>query len=350
MWYSINFKDNLISVKNNTTDEVYITVSINESCNDVFEEVIPKSLVDFEEQFKLPLRDGLYRVVVDRVIDNFLIETDEYIYPYYGELLNTIIEETQYFLCGCECENCDDNCNKNEKTYLSLILKMFSYYTLLHSYYPRFYETIFKCLRCSILDINKCILINEKVIGESQNEELFKKLVSSLYTAFYLAEYYNTDDKEYIDNKFKFDKIKKCILVTNTDMECITKQIENNMGIFQVTFDRYDNKPPTEVGDYSTGAGNRAVLTINPNMFTSLTTPVYADPENDAAQAVRIDSLATNGAVLKLGGTPVTVGQVILMTTIASGTLTLEGPNQDAVAVSTFTFSVRDVGSMQFTS
>ena len=122
------------------------------------------------------------------------------------------------------------------------------------------------------------------------------------------------------------------------------------MGIFQVTFDAYINRPPSEVGDYSTTAGNRATLVLTPAMFTTLTTPVYADPEGDAAQAVRIDSLATNGATLMLGSNPVTVGQVITMTTIAGGTLTLQGPNQDAVAVSTFNFSVRDVGSMQFTS
>ena len=352
MWYNINFKDNLIKIKNPSgTDEVYITISITETCDEsVFQEVIERTLVDFEEQFKLPERDGLYKVLIQRVVNGTVIEDSEMLYPYYGQLLATIIDEMEYFLCDCDCVNCGDNCNKDEKTYLSLMLKMFSYYTLLYKYYPRFYDAVFKCLNCSILDITKCVLLNEKVTGDTENSELFKKIVSSMYTAFYYAEYYNTSDKAYISAKFKYDKIKKCIAVTNTDTECIINQIENNMGIFQVIFDKYINQPPDVVGDYSTTAGNRAVFTITPGMFTNLTTPPYHDPENDAAQAIRVDSLPTNGATLMLGSNPVTIGAIIVMNTIAGGALSLHGPNQDALASCTWTFSVRDTGSMTFVS
>lgn len=352
MWYNINFKDNLINVRNpSATDEIYVTVSITETCDEsVFEEVIDRTLVDFEHQFKLPDRDGLYKVLVQRVIDNTVLEESEMLYPYYGQLLETIIDDMEHFLCNCNCVDCGEDCNKDEKTYLSLLLKAFSYYTLLYKYYPRFYDAVFKCLNCSILDVTKCVLLNEKVTGNTENSELFKKIVSSMYVSFYYAEYYNTTDKAYINAKFKYDKIKKCIAITNADTECITNQIENNMGIFQVTFDRYINLPPSEVGDYSATAANRAVFPITPAMFTSLTTPPYSDPENDPAQAVRIDSLPTNGATLMLGSNPVTVGAIILISTIAGGTLSLHGPNQDALATCTFTFSVRDTGSMQFVS
>lgn len=352
MWYNINFKDNLITIKNpSATDEIYVTISITETCDEsIYQEVIQRTLVDFEEQFRLPDRDGLYKVLVQRVIEGTVIEDSEMLYPYYGQLLGTIIDEMEYFLCDCDCINCGNDCNKDEKTYLSLMLKMFSYYTLLYKYYPRFYDAVFKCLNCSILDITKCVLLNEKVTGDTENSNLFKKIVSSMYTAFYYAEYYNTTDKAYINAKFKYDKIKKCIAVTNTDTECIINQIENNMGIFQVTFDRYINQPPDVIGDYSATAGNRAIFNITPGMFTNLTTPPYHDPENDPGQAVRVDSLPTNGATLMLGSNPVTVGAIILMSTIAGGTLSLHGPNQDALAACTWTFSVRDTGSMTFVS
>lgn len=352
MWYNINFKDNLIDVKNNSaTEEVYVTISITETCDEsVFETVIEPTLVDFEHQFKLPDRDGLYKIVVHRVYANTIIEGSEMIYPYYGRLLESIIDEVEYFLCDCDCVNCDDDCNKDEKTYLSLMLKAFSYYTLLYKYYPRFYDAVFKCTNCNILDITNCVLINERVTGETENGELFKKIISSMYLAFYYAESYNTSDKAYINAKFKYDKLKKCIEITNTNTECITTQIENNMGIFQVTFDRYNNQPPSNVGDYSAQTGNRAIYNITPAMFTNLTTPPYTDPENDPAQAVRIDTLPTNGAVLMIGANPVTVGSVILISTIAGGTLSLQGPDVDALTTCTFTFSVRDTGSMQFVS
>lgn len=355
MWYNLTIVDNEITVRNLQADDlVQVTIYVSENCSDDYREVIKPYLVDFEKTRKLPLIDGTYRIKIDRItIDgNTLIETKEYLYPYFGMLLNSIIVDLEYFLCGCTCKDCDD-CHEDEKSALSIMVKAFSYYTLLYKYYSRFYDAVFKCLDCSILEINSCILRNEKFLGKTDTNDLLKKILTGFYTAFYYAEYYNatTDEaKDKINKKFKADKIFKCIKTTNSEIDCITKQIENNMGIFQITFDAYKNRPPSEVGDYSTTAGNRAVLTITPQMFTTLTVPAYADPEGDAAQAVRIDSLATNGATLMLGSNPVTVGQIITMTTIAGGTLTLVGPNQDAVATSTFNFSVRDVGSMQFVS
>ena len=122
------------------------------------------------------------------------------------------------------------------------------------------------------------------------------------------------------------------------------------MANFTINFQAYVNLPPSQVGNYTTTQANRSTLTITPAMFTTSTTPPYSDPENDAAQAVRIDTLPTNGAILRLDGTAVTANQVIVMTDITANKLTLAGPTVDVLATCVFTFSVRDVGSMQFTS
>lgn len=353
MWYNIKFKDNLINVKNlSATDELYVTIFITETCDEsVFEEVINRTFVDYEEQFKLPYKDGLYKILIQKVVAGVVIEDSEMFYPYYGELLETIIDDIEHFLCNCNCVDCGEDCNKDEKTHLSLLLKLFSYYTLLYKYYPKFYDAVFKCLNCSILDVTKCVLLNEKVTGNTENNELFKKIVFSMYIAFYYAEYYNTSDKAYINAKFKYNKIKKCITIANTNTECITNQIENNMGIFSIQFDRYNNQPPSQVGDYNAGTvPNQASFTITPAMLTSLTTPAYADPEGDAPQAVRIDTLPTNGAILTYNNNPVTVGQIITIADMAANMLKITGPNQSALVASSFRFSIRDIGSMQFTS
>ena len=353
MWYKLTIVNNQIIIRNlQSEDIVMATIYVSENCSDNFREVIKSYTIDFEETVKLPVIDGSYKIKIDRIVDNVVIDTDEYIYPYYGLLLGSIIDELEYFLCGCNCKDCDD-CNKDEKSALSIMLKSFSYYTLLYKYYPRFYDAVFKCMNCSILDINNCILRNEKFLGVSQNEDLLEKILSAFYLSFYFAEYYNAVDdsaKELINKKFKYNKLIKCIKTTNADIDCITNQIENNMGLFQVTFDAYINRPPTEVGDYSTTAGNRAIITLTPAMFTTLTIPAYHDPEGDAAQAIRVDSLATNSAVLTYNNNPVTVGQIITIADIASNMLKITGPNQNAIATSTFNFSVRDVGSMQFSS
>lgn len=350
MWYKIELTDGIITVRNLSADSsVAVTVYITTDSSSEYREIIKTYLVDFEEVRKLPSIDGVYKIKLDRVYGNTIIDTVEGLYPYYGMLIKSIIEEMEYFLCGCGCDSCDD-CNKDEKTSLSILLKSFSYYTLLYPFYQRFYGVIFKCLNYSISDIANCILLSEKVIGSSEKEDLFKKIISSFYLAFYFAESYGASDPEVIKKKYKYDKIIKCIKANNTDIECIKNNIENNMGIFAIEFGAYINKPPSAVGNYSSSAINRAVLTLTPSMFTTLTVPVYADPEGDAAQAIRVDTLPTNGAVLTYNNNPVTVGQIVTIADIASNMLKLTGPNQDALASSTFNFSVRDVGSMQFTS
>lgn len=352
MWYKLTIVDNQIVVRNlQAEDTVVVTIYVSENCSDDYTQVIEPYLVDFEETVKLPMIDGSYKIEINRVSGTSIIETESHIYLFYGMLLESIVNELEYFLCGCNCKDCDE-CRQDEKSALSLLLRSFSYYTLLYKHYPRFYDAIFKCLNCSILDINSCILRNEKILGNADNKELLEKVLSSFYLAFYYAEYYNasTDEaRSLINKKFKYNKIIKCIKTTNTDIECITNQITNNMGIFQVNWEAYQNQPPAEVGDYSTSAGNRAVLNLTPAMFTTLTTPAYSDPEGDAAQAIRVDTLPT-GAVLKLSNVPVTVGQIITMASMAGNAFTLTGPNQDALATTSWNYSVRDVGSMTFVS
>ena len=123
------------------------------------------------------------------------------------------------------------------------------------------------------------------------------------------------------------------------------------MGLFSIQFGAYVNQPPSAIGNYNAGTvANQASVTITPAMLTTLTSPPYADPEGDAPQAVRIDTLATNGAVITYNNVPVTVGQIVTIADMAANLLKITGPNQTAIANSTFTFSVRDTGSMQFTS
>ena len=360
MWYNIKFTDDVITVRNlSTTERLYVTIYISESCNtDLKQEVLSKKMVDFSENFKLPLRDGMYHILLQQVtdtdfpeedFDENVLEFEEMLYPYYNNLLLSLIDDVEDFLCGCGCEDCDD-CIPDEKTYSGTLLKAFSYYVLMNKYYSRFYDTVFKCLQCDIADASKCLIINEQVTNSKENSELFKKLVSGLYLSFYYAEYYNNEDKVYVNNKFKINKIFDCIKTTNTNIDCITDQIENNMGNFTVTYEGYVNQPPSEVGDYSTTATNKEEKVLTLGMFTTLTTPAYADPEGDAPQAVRIDTLPTNGAVLKLDGSAVITGQIILATDINANKLKLVGPNVNSVVSCTFNFSVRDTGSMQFSS
>lgn len=187
-------------------------------------------------------------------------------------------------------------------------------------------------------------------MGDTKSSLLFDRILASFYLCFYFIEYYSNSDIESVNKKFKYNKINQCIKTANADIECIKNNIENNMGVFTVNFGQYINRPPDVVGNYTTSAANREELTLTVGQFTTQTTPAYHDPENDPAQAVRIDTLPTNGAVLTLNGANVSVGQIVLISDIAANKLKLKGPNQDLLATCVFNFSVRDTGSMQFTS
>lgn len=122
------------------------------------------------------------------------------------------------------------------------------------------------------------------------------------------------------------------------------------MANFNIISAAYINRPPSQVGNYTLNVLNRAtgtVLTLA--MFSTDTTPPYSDPENDPVNAVRIDTLPNLGT-LKLNGVNVTANQIILATAINANQLTYDSPDQNAISNALFTFSVRDNGSMQFTS
>lgn len=349
MWYNIKFNDNLITVTNLTVDSlVKVTITLSETCSTNFTDIVKDVNVNSTKEFKLPPINGLYHIKLTKITGD-VEEYQEYNYPYFGILLKSIIEDFDYFFCGCGCKDCDD-CGKDENSKLMLVMKVMSYFTLTYKYFPRFYDAIFKCLYCDTLDISNCEILAEQLTGNSKPNLLFNKLLASFYLCFYFIEYYSNDDIELVNKKFKYNNINQCIKSANADIDCIKNNIENNMGLFTVNFGAYVNQPPDVVGDYSTSAANRAELTLSPGQFTTLTTPAYHDPEGDAAQAIRIDTLPTNGALLTFNGSTVTVGQVVLISDIAANKLKLKGPNQDALATTVFNFSVRDTGSMQFTS
>lgn len=140
-----------------------------------------------------------------------------------------------------------------------------------------------------------------------------------------------------------FDNIFFAVNDTNTTPKY------SEMAKITLSVTQYVNKPATEVGDNAFVLNNREAKVFTVADFTSTTTPAYSDPENDPADALRVDSLPTVGT-LALTNVACTVGQIIPMTAIAAGQLTYNAPNQDNSASSAFDFSLRDSGSQIFVS
>lgn len=109
-----------------------------------------------------------------------------------------------------------------------------------------------------------------------------------------------------------------------------------------------ENQPPSEVGDGSATIDYAETLIFTAAMFTTGTTPVYADPEGDAPQDLKITTLPTLGQLL-YNGSPVSINQIISLADVDLGLLTyipdladIDGDSQN------FTFEVSDVGSGEF--
>lgn len=120
------------------------------------------------------------------------------------------------------------------------------------------------------------------------------------------------------------------------------------MAQFTTTTDAYINLPPSAVGDGAESTGYGVTLVYTTAMFTTNTTPVYADPEGDAALELKVLTLPTTGD-LEYNATPVILNQIITFADIVLGLLTFVPDNAIQTAYDvTFDFQIADAGSGQF--
>lgn len=347
MWYNITKTSNFIEIKNLDDSSIKLEVTFTTNCNDESVEEftifpINLNLVNVSTPFSYEmLKDGKYTF---KLIKDEGLGTEEikyFIVPFYDSFLKNIISTLEDLFCGCsDCKDCIDY-----DVLLKSYHKVLAYYTLTKRYYSAYVDIILSCSECEIMTEIACMISNEKYLGEHNSITFLKKLIGYYYFSFYFAELREDNETE-IKLKFKYDSIIRCI--KGIDIDCITQKVEQ-MARVEITNGAYTNQPPTTVGSYSTSLTNREDITFTSAMFTTQTTPAYSDPEGDAADAIRIDSLPATG-ILEYDNTPVTVGQIITIGDIDLGLLVFKAPNQNEAVSSTFNFSIRDSGSLTFVS
>ena len=122
----------------------------------------------------------------------------------------------------------------------------------------------------------------------------------------------------------------------------------NLSGIVKASINAAINQPPSQVGNRSFSINDTDEYVFTIDDFTTLTTPVYQDPENDSAELLKITSLPVEG-ILKFNTVDVIVNQVINFSEIATGQFTYS-PTNNAPYNMTFNFEIADSGSGIFTS
>lgn len=290
--------------------------------------------------------DGEYQIVVTGEIDSNTIYIKRYL-----KLLTSIIEGILDNICDCKC-GCE--CSDDEDPLCRLLMlraKVDVYKRLINPGGVAFFDAVYTQTKCLIEKPIYCAVDKEIILGEADcNTEIIKQLLALDYLAIYffeIAQACLTEDKDYVREKFNTKTIFCCIQALGIDVGDIEELINEKMGTLTINSGAYVNQAPSSIGDYTLSVANRAVTVLTLDMFTTLTTPAYADPEGDAPQAVRINSLPADG-VLKLSGTNVITGQVIPVVDINLGNLTYESPNQDALDGDDIDFSVSDTGSGLF--
>src|SRR5690606_18260246 len=147
-------------------------------------------------------------------------------------LLLTIIDNVEKTICGCKkcngCEDCDD-CD----SLMATIISVLSFVIVNNPKYNDLVNDIFEQVKCSVDEKVLCLLLNEQIRGKSDIKELLKEIASLYYLAFYsvdIALVSDASEFEYVKNKYKSQKILKCIKNEGIALTIID-------GLFDSTFD-----------------------------------------------------------------------------------------------------------------
>lgn len=120
------------------------------------------------------------------------------------------------------------------------------------------------------------------------------------------------------------------------------------MATFTVTTNAIVNQPPSQVGDGAASTDYGITYTFTTADFTSLTTPIYVDPEGDTASLLKVITLPATGE-LQLNAVAVTINQIISFTDIGNSLFTFVPDNLTEISyVENFNFEIADSGSGQF--
>ena len=227
MFYSLKrSKENFVVTKT-SQNPVDLTIYKQETCSDnTFVEIVPLQTITDSVEIALIQGGGLYKFVLSSLVETE-VRTVEVLIPYYNNILVSLIKDFERVLCDCACKKPDDCTHKIDEQSLSdILLKVITYYAIANSFYCYFLNQTFERLRCMIIDESECVILNERILGSANKTLLLKRVVALYYLTFYFAELNLNSDKEYINEKFKFTKMAKCINLLGIDTQPIITELE----------------------------------------------------------------------------------------------------------------------------
>jgi len=154
-------------------------------------------------------QDGNYSIILQVGEE---IETVPLI-KYYNNLLLSFLYEVEKVLCGCTpCKDCEE-CNDCED-YINSFSKALAFNSLNFPKYQLYIDTITNNQACDFNDEVLCALTKEKIYGSTSFKEVILRVLATYYLSFYykdLSLVVDQEEKDYINTKYKFIKISKCM-------------------------------------------------------------------------------------------------------------------------------------------
>ena len=170
-----------------------------------------------------PTTDGLYTFEFSNA--DPICKTVVFDYYRNFELRDSFLDSVDEVVCeqgNCGCEGCDE-CNEE----IISLVKALSYYYLQNPLLSLYQQAAFTCLSTLLTNINSCILLNEKILGSSENKELLKIILAYHYYVIYKYELDNNLDSEWVKTNYRESTTLQCVLnETELDTDCIDASLD----------------------------------------------------------------------------------------------------------------------------
>lgn len=312
MWFTILKKNNTLEITNVGTQTIKFSITRDDTCNTSTYQNINISIpLGKSESINLPLIKGTYKIEL-----NNGIHYKEYIYTYYPEILKSFIEDFQKVMCEGKttCHSCDKSSQSDRDLLKSLIIKMLVYNSLVGKYSCKYFKVLSKYIQCDIEKDFDCMKFEEMVSGNIKGDKFLKKIISLYYLTFYYMEKDLSIVCDEIDDKFKFNQLKNCLLGVS-NLLCLEE------------FNKVLNPKPLVKNSEKIIIGNREYV-FTPEDFTTLMIPNYYFDNNSLIENIKISYIhLIEGAGIFYKGLPIIGGELIPFADIQLGKLVFNTQN-----------------------
>lgn len=161
--------------------------------------------------------------------------------------------------------------------------------------------------------------------------------INTSYTDSSLVTYVRDGDLDYVTT-FNFT-----VLDANPETPSVSNSTICYMNVLEIV---QPNQPAT-ADDNNIYVDNRAITVMTVSMFTLN----YSDPDGDPLDSIRIDSISSdNDGEFLYYGTLVLPGQIITVNELNAGAFIHSAPDENTINTDSINVSIRDTGSMIWTS